>query len=145
MVTRSRILPKPQILHQKYDRDCGVCVFAALVGISEEELCAEIPNAHLGMVTVDDWEKWLEGKGFEVTRREGCPDDVVPCAHLVSHGANTVEDFHWVYRDEEGDVLDPSPVNQYMPANDPRMRRLDGYAEKRLTLSVSRAGLVVRQ
>ena len=59
VVTRSRILPKPQILHQKYDRDCGVCVFAALVGISEEELCAEIPNAHLGMVTVDDWEKWL--------------------------------------------------------------------------------------
>ena len=50
----------------------------------------------------------------------------------------TPEEFHWVYRDEEGDVLDPNPVNQFMPADDPRMKQLDIYSEKILTLSVSR-------
>lgn len=135
MVTRRRILPKPQTLHQKFERDCGVCVFARLAGISEDQVRAELPAAHLGKISVDEWQLWLEAKGFVVTRRDGSSDDAVPCAHLVSHGAITPEDFHWVYRDEEGDVLDPNPVNQFMAADDPRMKQLDVYAEKILTLS----------
>ena len=115
-----------------------MCVFARLAGISEDQLRAELPDAQLGKVSVDEWQKWIEAKGFVVTRRDGCSDDAVPCAHLVSHGANTLEDFHWVYRDEEGDVLDPNPVNQFVPADDPRMKQLDVYSDKILTLSVSR-------
>jgi hypothetical protein len=60
VVTRSRILQKPQILHQKYERDCGVWVFAKLAGISEEELLAELPDVNLGMVTVDGWRGGLK-------------------------------------------------------------------------------------
>jgi hypothetical protein len=130
-----------QSLQQNRERDCGVCVFAKLVGITEEELLRELPDAYLGTVSVKDWEVWLESKGFAVTRRQECPDDVVPCAHLVGHGVHTREDAHWVYRDEDGDVLDPSPVNFYMPPNDPRMRRLDVYSEKILTLTIERKSL----
>jgi len=137
-VLTRRIFPKLQALHQKFERDCGVSVFARLAGISEDQLRAELPDAHLGKVSVDEWQAWLETKGFLVTRRKGCPDDMVPCAHLVAHALFTIEDAHWVYRDEEGDVLDPNPVNMFMPADDPRMRRLDLYSEKILTLSVSR-------
>jgi hypothetical protein len=130
--------PKPQALRQKHERDCGVCVFAKLTDTTEEELLKELPDAYLGAVSVNGWEAWLESKGYAVTRRQGCPDDIVPCAHLVGHGVYTREDAHWVYRDEEGDVLDPSPVNQYMWADDPRMKRLDGYSEKILTITIAR-------
>jgi hypothetical protein len=130
--------PKPQMLRQKHERGCGVCVFARLAGITEDELLKELPDADLGTISVNDWQAWLEAKGFVVTRRDGCPDDVVPCAHLVGHGVYTREDVHWVYRDEDADVLDPSPVNQFMPANDPRMKRLDVYGEKILTLTIAR-------
>lgn len=129
-------LPKPQMLHQKHDRDCGVCVFAALAAISEEELLADLPNACLGTVTVDGWHEWLESKGFTVTRREGCPADIVPCAHLVAHALYTKEDAHWVFRDEAGDVHDPSPGSMHMEAADPRMRELSMFSMKILTLSV---------
>jgi hypothetical protein len=105
-MTRRRILPKPQTLHQKFERDCGVCVFARLAGISEDQLRAELPDAQLGKVSVDEWHKWLEGKGLVVTRRDGCSDDAVPCAHLVSHGANTPEDFHWVWSEFLDDLCD---------------------------------------
>jgi hypothetical protein len=138
MMADYRVLPKMQSLHQKFDRDCGVCVFAKLAGMTEEGLRAELPDAHLGTVTVNGWEEWLRDKGFIVTQRDGCPNDIVPCAHLVSHGANTGEDYHWVYRDEDGDVLDPNPVNFYMPPGDARMRRLDVYSVKVLTISISR-------
>lgn len=66
-------LPTPQRLHQKHDRDCGVSVFAALAGVSEKELLADLPDAYLGTVTVDGWRGWLESKGSVVTKREGCP------------------------------------------------------------------------
>ena len=129
--------PKPQTLRQKHERDWGVCVFAKLTGITEVELLKELPDAYLRTVSVDDWEAWLERKGYAVTRRPGCPDNIIPCAHLVGHGVYTREDAHWVYRDEEADVLDPSPVNQYMPADDPRMKRLNGYSEKILTITIA--------
>lgn len=131
-------LPKPQRLHQKHNRDCGVCVFAELAGVSEEEVLADLPDAHLGTVTVDGWRAWLEGKGLKVSKSEGCPADNVPCAHLVANALYTKEDAHWVFRDEDGDIHDPSPVAMYMPADDERMRSLSTYAIKILTLSVSR-------
>jgi hypothetical protein len=106
--------------------------------VSEEEVLADLPEAYLGTVTVDGWRAWLESKGFTVTKREGCPADVVPCAHLVANALYTKEDAHWVFRDEDGDVHDPSPVSMYMPADDERMRNLTIYAMKILTLSVER-------
>lgn len=131
-------LPKPQRLLQRSDRDCGVCVFATLAGVSEEEVLADFPDADLGTVPVDGWRAWLESKGFAVSQRDGCPTDVVPCAHLVANVLYTKEDAHWVFRDEDGDVHDPSPVAMHMPADDQRMRSLSFYAMKVLTLSVSR-------
>src|ERR1035441_356067 len=131
-------LPKPQRLRQKHDRDCGVCVFAALAGVSEEEVLADLPDAYLGTGTVNGWRSWLESKGFTVSKHEECPADVVRCAHLVANALYTKEDAHWVLRDEDGDVHDPSPVSMYMPADDERMRNLSIYAMKILTLSVSR-------
>lgn len=84
--------PKPQTLRQKHERDWGVCVFAKLTGITEVELLKELPDAYLRTVSVDDWEAWLERKGYAVTRRPGSPDDIIPCAHLVGHGVYTRED-----------------------------------------------------
>ena len=131
-------LPKPQKLHQKHDRDCGVCVFAALADITEHDLLVDLPDAHFGTVSVNGWKEWLQSKGFTVTQNDGCPDEIVPCAHLVAHVLYSEKDAHWVYRDRDGDVHDPSPVALYMPADDPRMKNLSCYSHNILTLSVSR-------
>jgi hypothetical protein len=128
-------LPKPQRLCQRFERDCGVCVFAELAGVSREEILRDLPQAHLGTVSVDAWTEWLEKKGWAVLRQQECPDDIVPCAHLVGR-SNT--DFHWIFRDAEGDVHDPSPVFTAMPADDPRMKSITFYPLKVLTLSISR-------
>lgn len=128
-------LPKPQRLFQLFERDCGVCVFAELAEVSREELLQDLPLAHLGTVSVDGWTEWLERKGRVVLRRQECPDDIVPCAHLVGW-CDT--DFHWIYRDAEGDLHDPSPVFTAMPADDPRMKSIAFYPLKVLTLSISR-------
>ena len=85
---------------------------------------------------MNEWIEWLEGRGFTVRKREGCPDDIAPCAHLVAHLPQSGSDFHWVYRDAEGDVHDPSPVSTCMGADDPRMRNLNFYETKQLTISV---------
>jgi hypothetical protein len=138
MYTGGFKIPKPQKLHQKHERDCGVPVFAELAGVSEEHLLRDLPTAHLGTVSVDGWRTWLEGKGFTVLQREGCPDDIVPCAHLVANAMNTKEDAHWVFRDEDGDVHDPSEPSRFMPADDPRMRDLAVFSMKILTISVTR-------
>lgn len=135
----SRMLPKTQSLLQRHERDCGLVVFSALAGVSREDLCTDLPDAPLGLVSVDRWEAWLQSKGFEVLRRDGCPEDVVPCAHLVgpdNPGAN--HDSHWVYRDADGDIHDPSPVFQAMAADDPRIRNLSHYGMKLLTISLAK-------
>ena len=134
-------LPKPQRLHQVSERDCGVAVFAALSGISAEGICRDLSGAQLGEVSVSQWIQWLEEKGFSVLREDGCPDNVVPCAHLVGpDNPQNKTDAHWVYRDSDGDIHDPSPVFSAMAANDPRMRSLEFYGEKMLTLSISSPG-----
>ncbi|WP_263355435.1 hypothetical protein [Acidicapsa acidisoli] len=129
-------LPKRQILIQETERGCSVPVFAQLAGISTNDLKRELPGAILGQVTVNEWIVWLEGKGFAVLKRDGCPVDIVPCVHLVAHSPQSELDFHWVYRDTEGDVHDPSPVSTCMGADDPRMRDLSFYETKQLTISV---------
>lgn len=139
MTLRSRFsLPKPQGLRQKGQRDCSVPVFAALTGIPEDDIRAEVPDAAEGKVSVDGWRGWLQKKGLKVTRHEGCPSDVMPCAHLVANAMYSASDAHWVYRDADGDVHDPALVSMYMPADDERMRSLSMYSMKILTLSVSR-------
>jgi hypothetical protein len=131
-------LPKQQRLCQESDRGCSVPVFANLAGVSEDEVRRDVPQAALGQVTLAQWISWFETRGCKVLIREGCPDDIVPCAHLVAPSRPRDSlDFHWVYRDADGDVHDPFPGSAAMPADDPRMRDLSLYAQKVLTLSVS--------
>ncbi|MGA7795900.1 MAG: hypothetical protein WCA19_22940 [Candidatus Acidiferrales bacterium] len=131
-------LPKLQKLRQVTERGCAVPVFAILAGVSEDEVCRDLPQASLGLVSVLQLEGWLEKKGFKVLRRDGAPTDIVPCAHLVAPSLpRDSTDFHWVYRDAEGDVHDPSPVFAAMPADDPRMKNLSVYNKAELTISVS--------
>lgn len=130
--------PRPQRPYQIARRDCGVTVFAVLTGISKDKVRQDLPEARLGKLTVDEWIRWLREKGLSVLRRDGCPADIVPCAHLVaSDNPRDYEDTHWVYRDSEGDVYDPSKVYAFWPANDSRIRDLSIYGQKIVTLSVS--------
>jgi hypothetical protein len=111
-----------------------VPVFAALTGVSEDQLRTEMPGAARGEVSVDGWINWLQRRGFKVTRHQGCPANIFPCAHLVGNMPQSHADFHWIFRDSDGDVHDPSPVFTYMPADDPRIRSLEYYKEQVLTL-----------
>jgi hypothetical protein len=130
-------LPKPQRLFQRYDHDCGVVVFAELAGVSYEDVLADLPDAYLGTVSVDGWTAWLDGKGFTVLRQQECPQEILPCAHLVSPVPDD-KYCHWVYRDSAGDVHDPSGTFRAMPADDPFMRNLSYYDFKLLTVSVTK-------
>ncbi len=130
-------LPKEQRLRQTSERDCGIPVFAALAGVPEAEVRRGLPEAHLGTVTVDGWTRWLEQKGFKVEKQEGCPGDIVPCAHLVAL-VDRLDCYHWIYRDGDGDIHDPSPGSLAMPADDPQMKNLCLYKYKIFTLSLSR-------
>jgi hypothetical protein len=129
-------LPKPQRLHLTSERDCGVAVFAALTGISENEIRHDLPEAHFGEVSVDGWTRWLQRKGLEIRRQAACSDDFVPCAHLVALDERR-DGAHWIHRDDDGDIHDPSPTFRYFAADDARMRSISFYPEKVLTLSVS--------
>jgi hypothetical protein len=131
-------LPKLQRLRQKSERGCSVPVFAELTGVSEDGVRRDLPQADLGQVEVDQWVSWLEKRGFRVLKRDGCPTDIVPCAHLVAHNQpRDKSHFHWVFRDADGDVHDPSPGNLAMAADDERMKNLSLYPERVLTLSVA--------
>src|SRR5579875_361717 len=129
-------LPKAQRLLQRGERDCGVFVFAELSGVPEQTIRDEMPGATLGEVSVQGWMTWLQEKGFQVTKREGCPNDIVPCAHLVANNPQSERDFHWVFRDADGDVHNPDPAFSCMSANDPRMRSLEFYDVHWLTITV---------
>jgi len=114
-----------------------VSVFAALAEITQEELKAEMTGAESGLVTVDQWLEWMKRRKPGVQKLQGCPTDLVNCAHLVSeHHPRGLDDFHWIYRDKEGDVHDPSPSYMYMPADDERMRCLQQYRHQELTIWV---------
>jgi len=130
-------MPKAQCHFQRADRDCGVVVFAALTGVPYEDVLRDIPDADLGTVTLNGWVDWLMKRGFKVTRRDGYWTDIVPCAHMVSP-VHPWRELHWVYRDEEGDVHDPSHATQAKPADDPFMTELQLYEWKLETISVSR-------
>ena len=127
------------MLAQRDARDCSVPVFARLAGIPEEQFRNEMPRAQIGQISVDELVAWLELKCFQVLKRPGCPDDLLPCAHLVGNMPQSLSDFHWIFRDADGDVHDPSPVFQFFPADDPRMRALNFYSERVLTITVSSA------
>lgn len=130
--------PKQQMLRQKTDQDCSVPVFSALTGIPEDQICSELLLAPEQGVTVDGWMEWLTVKGLEPLKRQGCPDDIVPCVHLVGpSNPQAATHFHWVYRDSDGDVHDPHPSIAAMPADDPRMKELSIYGTKVLTISIS--------
>jgi hypothetical protein len=128
--------PKLQKLCQKTERGCSVPVFATLAAIPEDQVLQELPAAAEGMVRLDRWIAWLEEKGCDVLWRNGCETDILPCAHLVAHNPRGESDFHWIYRDEDGDVHDPSPSSLAMSADDPRMRDLSLYNTKACTISV---------
>jgi len=131
-------LPKPQKLRQESERGCAVPVFASLAGLSEDEVRRDLPQASLGRVSIIQWENWLKKRGFNVLRRDGAPTDILPCVHLVApHPPRDITDFHWIYRDADGDVHDPSPAFEAMPADDLRMKNLSVYDKAELTLSVT--------
>lgn len=130
--------PTFQRLRQKHERDCGVCVFAELADVSYENVCEDLPGAHLGSIAVDGWTAWLTQRGFTVSTHKGCPSNFVPCVHLVA----VVDDqrlCHWIYRDVNGYAHDPSQAMQAMLANDPKMTELAMYQMHILTLSVVKA------
>jgi len=106
-------------------------VFAALAGISREELVQEKPLAPEGKVSVQEWEDWLNAKGLRATRYQPGEQCTMPCAHLVDFAGMP----HWIYQDANG-VHDPNPAFQHFSANDPRMLALSFY-EKLLTISVT--------
>ena len=138
MVTSTFKFPKQQKLRQGTERGCSVPVFAALAGVLEDEVCRDLQMALDGLVSVQGWMDWLTAQGLDPLKRDGCPADIVPCAHLVGPlQPRNASDFHWVYRDEDGDVHDPDPSFAAMPADDPRMRDLSPYARKELTISVA--------
>jgi len=126
---------KAQRLFQRSERDCGVAVFAALATIPEATIRCELPDAVLGRVSEEGWINWLTAKGFVVTRRDGCPGDILPCAHLVMPPYPR-DKTHWVFRDEDGDVHDPSSRFQAMSADNLDMRRLAAYWHYVRTYSV---------
>jgi len=131
--------PKQQRLRQDSERGCSVPVFANLASVSEGEVLRDLPAAALGAVSVSEWIKWLENKRFDVLSRDGCPADIVPCAHLVAlHDPRDAGDFHWIYRDSDGDVHDPFGDFGTIAADDPIMKNLSLYRRKVLTLSISR-------
>jgi hypothetical protein len=117
-----------------------VPVFAELTGIPEEQIERELPLALEGKLTANDWMDWLTEKNLRPSTRDGQHDDVIPCVHLVATYRNPIspEHYHWVYRDEEGDVLDPHPVFSGMPPYDERMRTLSAYGPAVLTISITR-------
>ena len=115
-------------------------MFGALTGLSVEDICRDLPDARTGGVSVFRWESWLKGIGLVVLRRDGCPTDILPCAHLVTLDTpRSFDDCHWVYRDEDGDVHDPSPVFEALDADTKWMRNLGSYEGKLLTISICRA------
>jgi hypothetical protein len=135
-------LPKFQELRQKSQRGCAVPVFARLAGVPEEEVLRDLPPAVLGLVSVGQWITWLKLKkrGFGVLKREGDPTDILPCAHLVAPGSpRSKMDFHWVFRDREGNIHDPSEVFVAFAADDPRMKDLSVYGGSVLTIALSKA------
>jgi hypothetical protein len=136
MYLRDLDLPKPQMLRQRSECDCGVVDFGKLAGVDYEDVCLDLPEAHLGTVSVDGWMNWLENRGHHVVKQQGCPTDVMPCAHLVAPFDDR-RYCHWVYRDADGDIHDPAPSFAFMPANDSRMRDLTCYECMVLTLSIS--------
>jgi hypothetical protein len=129
--------PKQQNLRQESERGCSVPVFAKLAGISKDELLTQVPEAALGKVTHLQWKSWLETRFPSVVLLDGCPTDTVPCAHLVGPAyPGSPGDYHWIYRDSEGDVYDPSGQCDAMPADHPDMRNLVPFSTKVLTITV---------
>jgi hypothetical protein len=57
-------MPKAQCHFQRAERDCGVVVFAALTGVAYEDILRDLPDAHLGTITLDGWHSWLLERGF---------------------------------------------------------------------------------
>ena len=122
--------PIPQKLRQHGDSDCSVPVFAALAGISEEELLRDLPDAPKAKINVEEWEQWLRTKGKRATRSLG-QEYALRCAHLVEFAGM----LHWIYRDDTG-VHDPNPAFQYVSANHPEMLKLSYYSKIVLTISI---------
>lgn len=133
--------PTLQRLLQTSDRSCSVSVFASLACISEQEVEVDLPGAAHGEVSVEQWEQWLSSRGLRTQRLEGCPLEYVPCAHLVANFPQNLRDFHWVYRDENGDVHDPSPTTLTLGANHPHMRQLKSYDTHQLTIAIIKESL----
>ena len=91
--------------------DCGVEVFRALASLTRDEILQDMPESVDGR-TVEEWKSYLEKKGFDVLQYGPNDEYTLPCVHLMG----THPDFcHWIYQAGDGGILDPSPVNQFVP------------------------------
>ena len=97
--------------------DCGVCVFGALTKLSRKEILSDMPDAANGK-TVDQWEAYVNGKGWEMARYQHGQPHALPCAHLheIIPGF-----YHWILQAEDGGIHDPNPSCQHCP---PKMLKL---------------------
>jgi hypothetical protein len=109
-----------QMLRQESEMECGVHVFGALANLSRSEIVSDMPDAVNGK-TLDQWEAYLNGKGWEMTRHQPGEKHPQPCAHLhqIVPGYN-----HWVFQAEDGGIHDPNPACQHCP---PKMLQLSSY------------------
>ena len=123
---------------QKTDRDCAVCVFAALSGLPYEEIAADLPEAVTTGISADMCQSYFERKGFRVLRYgEEDATYTFPCAHLVGAPIYTHDVCHWVLQPDPNNIFDPSPCNFFFP-NDARMLNFSVWGRRILTLTLQR-------
>lgn len=119
-----------QLLRQESGMDCGVCVFGALTKLSRKEILSDMPDAANGK-TLDQWEAYVNGKGWEMARYQRGQQHTLPCAHLheIIPGF-----YHWILQVEDGGIHDPDPSCQHCP---PKMLKLS-YYNVVLTVTITR-------
>jgi hypothetical protein len=109
-----------QMLCQEDAMDCGVRVFGELTNLSREEILFDMPDAVKGK-TVDQWEAYVNGKGWGMVRHQPDEEHPQPCAHLhrIIPGYH-----HWIFEAEDGGISDSDPSCQHCP---PKMLELSSY------------------
>jgi hypothetical protein len=123
-------LLQSQKLRQQSEMGCGVCVFSALLNLSEEQILADVPHAKNGM-TLDQWCEYAKTKGWELIVHQQGQKHTLPCAHLHEIAPGY---YHWIYQAEDSGIHDPNPSWQHYP---PKLVKLSFYKIK-LTVTLKK-------
>jgi len=79
---------QPQMLRQENDVDCGLEVFHALLGLTREEIVADLPGVDKRKTSSDDWIDYAKTKGQELKiYRAGGPALVMLACTISTEGA----------------------------------------------------------